>query len=263
MVWNEMKEVDKEYAPLIKPVRNLPDGVSEHLQYYVYLYVDPRNNLPFYVGKGKGDRIFFHFDDVRDSEKVRLITEIHDAGLEPRLEILAHGLEDEETAFRVEAAVIDSLGLSQLSNQVRGWQSVQTGRMTIDQLAGYYAAKPVELVHPILLIRINKLYRHNMSPEELYEATRGIWRLGERRYSAKYALAVFEGIVREVYEISNWYPARTTQYKTRDFGSRDIRGRWEFVGIVAPNEIRDQYIVGSVRAYLHKGNQSPVVYVNI
>ncbi len=40
-----------------------------------------------------------------------------------------------------------------------------------------------------------------MTPAELYDATRASWKVGARRESAKYALAVFEGIVREVYEI--------------------------------------------------------------
>ena len=33
---------------------------SEALGFYVYLYTDPRNEKPFYVGKGKGNRAFSH-----------------------------------------------------------------------------------------------------------------------------------------------------------------------------------------------------------
>ena len=242
--------------------RYLPAGVAEHLGYYIYLYIDPRNGRPFYVGKGKGERILDHFDDTRDSDKTHIIAELLAAGLTPRLDILAHGLKDEETAFRIEAAAIDLLGLGELANQVRGWKSLQTGRMTLDELIGYYAAKPVTVVHPALLIRINKLYRHNMSQLELYEITRGIWKLGERRNGVRYALAVFEGVVREVYKIQSWYPALTTSYITRDLSERDANGRWEFEGIRAPDDIRNQYYLGSVRVYFRRGNQSPVVYVN-
>ncbi len=32
---------------------------EKHL-YYVYCLVDPRNNQTFYIGKGKGNRIFAH-----------------------------------------------------------------------------------------------------------------------------------------------------------------------------------------------------------
>ena len=53
----------------------LPDEVAHHLGYYVYLYVDPRSNKAFYIGKGKGRRILAHLDDSRDSEKTRMIAE--------------------------------------------------------------------------------------------------------------------------------------------------------------------------------------------
>src|ERR1019366_9442416 len=91
----------------IDPLDHLPDGVAEHLGYYVYLYVDPRSDRPFYVGKGKGHRILAHLDDPRDSDKTRMIAELQAAGITPRLEVLAHGLKEEKTAVRIEAAVID------------------------------------------------------------------------------------------------------------------------------------------------------------
>jgi hypothetical protein len=244
-----------------EPLACLPAGVAERLGYYVYLYVDPRTGRPFYVGKGKGDRVLAHLDDPRDSIKTRTIAELRSLNLSPRLDILAHGLKDEETAFRIEAAAIDLLGLGQLTNAVRGWKSLEMGRMTLDELIGYYAAPPVSVIHPALLIRINKLFRHNMSPHELYEATRGVWKLGARRTEAKLALAVFEGIVREVYEIHTWHPGKTTSYTTRDLSQRDVTGRWEFLGAVAQPAIRDIYRGGNVRSYFRQGQQSPTVYV--
>lgn len=33
---------------------------DEKHPYYVYCLVDPRNNQTFYIGKGKGNRIFAH-----------------------------------------------------------------------------------------------------------------------------------------------------------------------------------------------------------
>jgi hypothetical protein len=240
----------------------LPAGVAERLGWYVYLYVDPRTEKPFYVGKGKGDRILKHFDDSHDSAKTHTISELRTAGLAPRLDILGHGLKDEETAFRIETAAIDLLGLVDLTNAVRGWKSLQLGRMTLEELIGYYAAEPVDITHPVLLIRINKLYRHNMSPLELHEATRGIWKVGSRRAGAKYAFAVFEGVVREVYQIAGWHPALTLPYKTRDLSRRDAVGRWEFDGKVADEAMRKMYKGRSVQGYFKRGNQSPTVYVN-
>jgi hypothetical protein len=63
--------------------------------------------------------------------------------------------------------VIDALGLGSLTNQVRGWRSLEMGRMSLDELAAFYAAEPVTIVDPVILIRINQLYRRDMSPLEV------------------------------------------------------------------------------------------------
>jgi hypothetical protein len=236
----------------------IPPEVADKLGWYVYLYVDPRDGSVFYVGKGRGHRVLAHLSDEAESRKVKTIEVLRVAGLQPRLDVLTHGLPDEETAFRVEAAVIDALGLERLTNEVRGWRSVQTGRLPIEALVAYYAAEPVEVVDPSLLVRVNRLYRHGMSADELYEVTRGVWKVSPRREGARLALAVFEGVVREVYEIEAWHPAGSTPYRFREL--MDRKGRWEFTGRVAPEPIRSRYRGKSVAAYLKKGLQSPVLY---
>jgi hypothetical protein len=249
-------------------MRVSPDGlqirpeVAHRLGYYVYLYIDPRSEQPFYVGKGQGDRALSHLSEEAESRKCTRIAELKAEGKEPRIDILAHGLRDEETAFRIEAAVIDLFGLDTLTNDVRGWRSLQLGRLPLSELTMYYAAKPVAVDVPALLIRINRLFRHNMTPQELYEATRGVWKLGARCTKAQYAFAVFEGVVREVYEIESWHPAATTPYVTRDAVKLMTNGRREFVGHVAEPAVRDRFFGRSVADYFHRGQQNPVVYVN-
>ena len=39
---------------------SFPAGVAEQLKWYVYRLIDPRNGETFYVGKGRGNRIFAH-----------------------------------------------------------------------------------------------------------------------------------------------------------------------------------------------------------
>jgi hypothetical protein len=236
--------------------------VAERLGCYVYLYIDPRDEKPFYVGKGKGGRALSHLSAAAESRKCAKLNELRSVGLKPRIDILAHGLRDEETAFRVEAAVIDLFGLDALTNEVRGWRSLQLGRIPLSELTTYYAAKPVDVIVAALLIRINRLYRHNMTPEELYEATRGVWKLGARCGKARYAFAVFEGVVREVYEIESWHAAATTPYLTRDAAQLTTNGRREFTGRVADAAVRDAYVGGSVSDQFRPGSQSPVLYVN-
>ncbi len=75
--------------------------VAERLGYYVYVYVDPRDDKPFYVGKGKNGRALAHLNATAENRKTSTIAAIRQAGLEPRIDVLAHKLKDEETAFRV------------------------------------------------------------------------------------------------------------------------------------------------------------------
>lgn len=240
----------------------LPREVERSLGWYVYLYVDPRNASIFYVGKGKHGRVLAHLGEEGEKRKHTTIREITEAGLEPQLEVLSHGLRDEEMTFRVEAAAIDLLGLKDLCNEVRGWQSIQFGRMGLKQLTGYYAATPIEITDPVVLIRISQLYRHNMSPHELYEATRGFWKMGPRRTGARYALAVFEGVAREAYQIEAWHRAGATSYSTRDSSQPGNGPRWEFTGRAALEEIRTKYVDKSVARYLPPKGRASFAYVN-
>ena len=83
--------------------------------------------------------------------------------------------------------------------------------------------------------------------------------MGARRERASYAFAVFEGIVREVYKINEWFPAGTTPSTRGDLYDPE---RWEFVGDVAEKGIRDKYILKSVDDYFSRNQQNPITYVN-
>jgi uncharacterized protein len=122
----------------------------------------------------------------------------------------------------------------------------------------------VDVTDPAILVRINQLYHADMTPLELYEATRGIWKVGgPRRSRVKYALAVFEGVVREVYSVDGWAPAGSSRYDTREFEPDDIIDRWEFTGAVAAPDVRSRYIGRSVAHYFRSGNSNPVMYRNL
>ena len=86
----------------------------ENLGYYVYVYSDPDTKIPFYIGKGRGNRCFIHLFLDNDSEKVAKIQELLSQGKEPIIEILVHGV-DEETVLKVEAAAIDLIGIENLT----------------------------------------------------------------------------------------------------------------------------------------------------
>jgi hypothetical protein len=238
-------------------------SIAHQLNYYVYIYIDPRDESVFYVGKGKGNRAFNHLSDERTSRKGKRIQEIREAGKQPRIEILVHGLEDEATALRIEASIIDLLGKDKLTNEVHGYHSRSHGRMQLDQIRALYGADEVHITEPTILIRINQMYRHTMTPIELYEATRGAWVIGPNRNRAKYAFAVYEGIVREVYQIQGWFPCGSTEMFTRHYAIEDDPRRWEFVGRIANPGVRNKYVYRSVAHYYPKPSQNPITYVNV
>ena len=231
--------------------------VASKIRHYVYLYIDPTSDSIFYVGEGAGERAFSHLRDTSDRQTCARIAAIREQGKVPRIELLVHGL-TKEAARQVEAAVIDLIGPSQLTNRIRGWGAGVTGRMTLEQLRAQYGAAEVEIVDPCVLIRINDLFRYGMTPIELYDATRGVWVTGPKRDRARYALAVFRGVVQEVYQITAWFPGGSTLSSRPD---TDYPGRWEFVGKIAPDKLRRRYVFRSVRRYLPQGAQNPIRYV--
>ncbi|MGB0131778.1 LEM-3-like GIY-YIG domain-containing protein [Chlorobium sp.] len=89
--------------------------------YYVYVYIDPRNLEEFYFGKGRGSRKDAHLSDTSDSEKARRIAAIHKAGLKPIVRVIARDL-SEHDALLVEKTLLWKLG-RQLTNISSGHYS--------------------------------------------------------------------------------------------------------------------------------------------
>lgn len=138
----------------------------------------------------------------------------------------------------------------------------QPRRVTADE-------EVISVDEPVVAININQQYPQSKNAEELYHATRGIWRLNRQRAQrAQYAFAVYQGEVKEVYRIDRWMPAtkETTEYwdkrsasQGKHFPSEVNEGRSEFVGEVAPEPIRKKY-VGKKLPVRH--SQNPIRYFN-
>lgn len=195
----------------MKSITKFSSVTREFIGSYVYLLLDPRNGKPFYVGKGKDDRVFNHLAAARrgaDGARSDRIREIYDAGLEPKLDILRHRLDD-ATALIVEAAalhVVDLMG-GYVTNLVRG-HGVAFGRTTAEDLEARYNGRPATIDVPAVLIRISQEYHADLTPEQLYERTRRYWKVDLARAArARYAFAVSGGIIRAVYEIDRWIPS--------------------------------------------------------
>ncbi len=77
--------------------------------YYVYVYIDPRNFEEFYFGKGIGSRKNAHLFEDTDTDKARRIKAIRDEGLDPLIRVVARNL-SEHDALLVEKTLLWKLG---------------------------------------------------------------------------------------------------------------------------------------------------------
>lgn len=229
-------------------IKEFSNAVCERIGYYVYILKDPRNDTIFYVGKGKGNRLFQHvqcaLENATDNDKYNLIREVHKDGKEVEHFILRHGLE-EKLSLEIESTIIDLLGIENLTNSVKGHDTWERGLKTVDEVFQHYDAKAVTFDEPCIIININRLYTRGISAQKLYDSTRASWTVGIKRERVKYAIASYRGLVREVYEIEKWQPNGD---------------RWEFVGKVAEDRIRDKYLNQSLENYIKKGGQNPIRY---
>lgn len=90
--------------------------------FYVYELIDPRDGAVFYVGKGKGRRMFYHEYEAKSGgkgPKCERIREILEAGASLILKKVKE-FKDEREAYLFEGAHIASIGLENLTNLIPG-----------------------------------------------------------------------------------------------------------------------------------------------
>lgn len=91
-------------------------------EYYVYQLIDPRNGKPFYVGKGKKNRIEVHERSARHGDehpKSILIREIEAQGFSVTKEVIKRFI-SEDAAYNYEKRFIKKLGIENLTNIASG-----------------------------------------------------------------------------------------------------------------------------------------------
>lgn len=231
-----------------------PKEVIEKLRTYVYRLIDPRNGETFYVGKGKGNRVFAHIRAEVESEdpgeKLRRIREIRAAGFEVAHVIHRHGM-DEATAFEVESALIDAY--PGLTNSAVGFGS-DFGAMHAQEIIRKYSAYPADFKHRAVLITVN----HSALEVSLYEATRYAWKMNiKKARRAEIVAAVRFGIILDVFIPSQWLPALPEHFPGRE----PIVGRVGFVGHDADESIKKLYVGKRIPdEYRKQGAANPIKY---
>ncbi len=236
-------------------IKKFNNEVIEELGYYVYKLIDPRNGNVFYVGKGKGNRIFNHVNEVLskddleewqddESEKIATIREIKGEGLEVIHLIHRHHL-DEKTALEVEAALIDAYsGLTNVSLGVNSYYGVAS----VEQIVRRYGLEKIDKFNEedrLLLIKIRK-ETVNMFNGSIEEAVCKWWKLSEKNIKeVKQIAAVIDGIIRKVYMVE-------------DYEYNNDKKRW---GFKVKEILNSQYLNKRIPdKYRVKGVSCPTLY---
>lgn len=245
-----------------------PNNIHKELKNYIYALYDPSSStdLPFYVGRGVGDRVFSHLKDSHNDEVQLQIDELQKKGVKPIIKIILHGLSVQQ-ARAAETALIALLGKDNLANKVKGSGSSLT-KVDPQELVDHYNAKAVKIKHKAIII-IRNPWNPDLPERVHYDRTRSAWKLGNKKDFAEYAFLVNQGVVKRVYTIANWYPDGTTFHSrnnpdptnTNYLKDYAIRNRYEFVGrlLDLSDDISKMYIGKSVKKYI-RASGSPCHY---
>ena len=119
-----------------------------------------------------------------------------------------------------------------------------------------------EFDRPTAVIKVNRLYRHGISADELSDITRGYWKTAEHKArQCDIVLSVYQGEVMEVYVVDQWVDGQELKMATNINGYRP--NSYGFNGRVASKNMRDKFIGRSVRRLYKKGDRNPVRAFNV
>lgn len=244
------------------------EKTRQHLGYYVYMLLDPRDKKPFYIGKGIDNRIFAHIQCATDldalSFKYDKIRDIRNTGGEVEHIIIRHGLNEYE-AYQIEASVIDSFNYcgTLLSNIVGGHHSILNGLMTSNEIISLYNAEQLDAIgEDCILININRKYprKKTIESNSIYDATKETWTINKRNLpKIKFVLSEYRGLIVEVFKVDQWYE-KERGYLPTSKRSGETKIGYGFKGMVADEDVREKYINKSIAHTKKRGAASAIRY---
>jgi len=238
-------------------ITKFPTNIHKELSNYIYALYDPREKLPFYIGRGVGDRAFSHLKESHNKKVKDKVDSLRDQKIKPVIKILIHGLTNQQ-ARAAETAAIAILGKDNLANEVKGAGSSLTN-ISPAEIIHHYNAKEALIKHKAILI-VRNPWNPNQTEQYHYDLTRASWKVGKKKDHAEYAFLVHQGVIKRVYTVAAWYPDGTT-FHTRNNPDPNnphyrhdykIRDRYEFVGKLLDynDPLIKKYVGKSVKRYL-------------
>lgn len=227
-----------------------PD-VKEQLGPYVYMLIDPRDGTAFYVGKGRGDRVYQHVWNAlgsvpQDSEGHELgehdskavtsaknarIREIVNAG-ERVGHIIVRTCDDDKQAYAVEHGVLMAMQLGGgqkisdgLTNIVSGHYRFEFKDHRAEELDRQIGAEPAPpLPVPCAVIKVNAAATVT-DEAELYERASKSWRAGGdmRQVVDLPVFVVAHNVIRAVYRARSWDDVGSGGRNQRLYQFRGVR----------------------------------------
>lgn len=239
-------------------MKKFSQEVCRELGYYVYRLIDPRDGSTFYVGKGKGNRVFDHarmalrfskkdgvdFED-ETSAKYKQIREIVAVGLEVLTVIHRHHIKDKETAYQIEGALIDAY--SGLTNIQDGHGNADFGCASAIEVQNRYAAEEAIIQSGrYIIIKIRK--EVIAARGSIYEAARKAWHINAKRAMGRLVIASVCGMIQGVFS-ARW---------EKDL---DEKGRWCFTG-KSVDTAEAHALIGKrlPKRFIQRGAASPIRY---
>ena len=232
---------------------------------YIYALRDPRDGKVFYVGQGKDNRLFQHFDEAQwhlsngtsiqqmSSKTIRII-DIWKNNEDVEWIIVTYALPIASNEYNisniVESAVYDILSESQNGEPLNEISPPNSSRLSPDELIAF-AAPPVnpDISMPFVFIfPIQNAIQGNIS---IYDATRSAWKISSSNQSNKPAFAV--GLKNSIsigsFEIADWNPiSNSTRY---EFTATDHPNPQPYQMLLNKNW---NTVIAAAKGYWQRGN---------